>query len=184
MRTRKIGSLEVSAVGLGCMGFSHGYGPGVKRGRGDRLDAVSVSTSGAPSTTRPRATPPVTTSDSSVGPWRRSADQVVIATKFRVDDSASVSGGEWADYRLDVTSRTAAPMSAADPSDQSSAARATASAAVRQIVVDSSQRPVNVAAPGADRPISLVSNPQCRLGERSPCIVDRRRLGGSSGWRR
>ncbi len=31
MHTRIIGhgSLEVSAVGLGCMGFSHGYGPGL-----------------------------------------------------------------------------------------------------------------------------------------------------------
>ncbi|MBV8989784.1 MAG: aldo/keto reductase [Solirubrobacterales bacterium] len=28
MRMRKIGSLEVSAVGLGAMGFSHAYGPG------------------------------------------------------------------------------------------------------------------------------------------------------------
>ncbi|MBV9336695.1 MAG: aldo/keto reductase [Solirubrobacterales bacterium] len=28
MRTRKIGNLEVSAVGLGGMGFSHAYGPG------------------------------------------------------------------------------------------------------------------------------------------------------------
>lgn len=26
MKTRKIGNLEVSAVGMGCMGFSHGYG--------------------------------------------------------------------------------------------------------------------------------------------------------------
>jgi aryl-alcohol dehydrogenase-like predicted oxidoreductase len=29
MRTRKLGNLDVSAVGLGAMGFSHGYGPGV-----------------------------------------------------------------------------------------------------------------------------------------------------------
>jgi len=29
MRTRTLGDLEVSAVGLGAMGFSHGYGPGV-----------------------------------------------------------------------------------------------------------------------------------------------------------
>jgi len=28
VRTRKLGALEVSAVGLGAMGFSHGYGPG------------------------------------------------------------------------------------------------------------------------------------------------------------
>ena len=26
MKTRKIGNLEVSAVGMGIMGFSHGYG--------------------------------------------------------------------------------------------------------------------------------------------------------------
>ena len=26
MKTRKLGNLEVSAVGLGCMGFTHGYG--------------------------------------------------------------------------------------------------------------------------------------------------------------
>ena len=26
MKTRKLGSLEVSAIGLGCMGFTHGYG--------------------------------------------------------------------------------------------------------------------------------------------------------------
>jgi aryl-alcohol dehydrogenase-like predicted oxidoreductase len=28
MRMRKLAGLEVSAVGMGCMGFSHGYGPG------------------------------------------------------------------------------------------------------------------------------------------------------------
>ena len=26
MKTRKIGNLEVSEIGMGCMGFSHGYG--------------------------------------------------------------------------------------------------------------------------------------------------------------
>lgn len=26
MKTRKIGNLDVSAIGMGCMGFSHGYG--------------------------------------------------------------------------------------------------------------------------------------------------------------
>lgn len=27
METRKLGKIEVSAIGMGCMGFSHGYGP-------------------------------------------------------------------------------------------------------------------------------------------------------------
>lgn len=31
MKTRHLGSLEVSAVGLGTMGFSHGYPPGRRR---------------------------------------------------------------------------------------------------------------------------------------------------------
>ena len=26
MKTRKLGNFEISAVGLGCMGFSHAYG--------------------------------------------------------------------------------------------------------------------------------------------------------------
>jgi aryl-alcohol dehydrogenase-like predicted oxidoreductase len=33
METRKLGSggLEVSAIGLGCMGLNFGYGPGVEK---------------------------------------------------------------------------------------------------------------------------------------------------------
>ena len=37
MKTRSLGKLEVSAVGFGCMGFSHGYGPSVERDEAIRL---------------------------------------------------------------------------------------------------------------------------------------------------
>ena len=37
MRKRKIGNLEVSAIGLGCMGLSHGYGAAT-----DTKDAIKL----------------------------------------------------------------------------------------------------------------------------------------------
>src|SRR5690242_19656817 len=37
MQNRKLGSLEVSAIGLGCMGLSHGYGHGVDKATGIAL---------------------------------------------------------------------------------------------------------------------------------------------------
>ena len=37
MQNRKLGSLEVSAIGLGCMGLSHAYGTGVDRATGIAL---------------------------------------------------------------------------------------------------------------------------------------------------
>lgn len=37
MKTRKLGNIEVSAIGLGAMGFSHGYGPGPDRDEAIRL---------------------------------------------------------------------------------------------------------------------------------------------------
>lgn len=37
MKTRKLGNLEVSAIGMGCMGFTHAYGEGPDEQEGIRL---------------------------------------------------------------------------------------------------------------------------------------------------
>ena len=37
MQKRKLGNLEVSAIGLGCMGLSFGYGPPVEKTDGIKL---------------------------------------------------------------------------------------------------------------------------------------------------
>jgi len=88
MRTRKIGNLEVSAVGLGTMGFSHGYGPGVGDDEAVDLmrkafdlgctffDTAESYAAGENERLVGRALAPI-------------RDHVVIATKFRVGDSAS-----------------------------------------------------------------------------------------------
>ena len=41
MKKRMIGNLEVSEIGMGCMGFSHGYGKVPEEGYA--LDAVSYT---------------------------------------------------------------------------------------------------------------------------------------------
>ena len=37
MKTRKLRDLEVSAIGMGCMGFTHAYGEGPSESEGIRL---------------------------------------------------------------------------------------------------------------------------------------------------
>lgn len=81
MQKRKLGSLEVSALGLGCMGMSHGYGPAK-----DKAEMISVI--------RAAVDKGVTFFDTAevYGPFTNEElvgealapvrDQVVIATKF------------------------------------------------------------------------------------------------------
>ncbi len=44
MQSRRLGrhGPTVSTLGLGCMGLSHGYGPGLDRKHGDRADPERV----------------------------------------------------------------------------------------------------------------------------------------------
>jgi aryl-alcohol dehydrogenase-like predicted oxidoreductase len=88
MQTRKLGTLEVSALGLGCMGLSHGYGTPT-----DTKDAVALI--------RAAVDKGVTFFDTAevYGPFTNETvvgealapvrDQVVIATKFGFDLDAS-----------------------------------------------------------------------------------------------
>jgi aryl-alcohol dehydrogenase-like predicted oxidoreductase len=59
MQKRKLGNsdLEVSAIGLGCMGISSGLGPAVDRQQGIAVIRAAVERA-SPSSTPPRCTAP------------------------------------------------------------------------------------------------------------------------------
>lgn len=88
MRTRNLGKLEVSAVGLGAMGFSHGYGPGTTDDESIDLmrkafdlgctffDTAEVYANGDNEKLVGQALAPI-------------RDHVVIATKLHLDDAMS-----------------------------------------------------------------------------------------------
>ncbi|MCG7210128.1 aldo/keto reductase [Streptomyces arenae] len=103
MKTRTIGALEVSAVGLGAMGFSHGYGPGPGEPEAIDLmrqafdlgctffDTAEVYGAGANEELVGRALAPI-------------RDQVVLATKFHpstIDHEAGL--GKQIRARLDAS---------------------------------------------------------------------------------
>src|ERR1043166_1855692 len=81
MQKRKLGSLEVSAIGLGCMGMSFGYGPAA-----DKQESISLIRSavelGVTFFDTAEVYGPFTNEElvgEALAPFR---DQVVIATKF------------------------------------------------------------------------------------------------------
>ena len=83
MQTRKLGKsgLEVSAIGLGCMGLSFGYGPATDRQQAIKLIRTAVDR-GVTFFDTAEAYGPFTNEEllgEALGPFR---DQVVIATKF------------------------------------------------------------------------------------------------------
>ncbi len=86
MRKRKLGNsgLEVSALGLGCMGMSYGYGPAVEKKDGIALIRAAVA-QGVTFFDTAEVYGPFTNEElvgEALAPFR---DQVVIATKFGFD---------------------------------------------------------------------------------------------------
>jgi aryl-alcohol dehydrogenase-like predicted oxidoreductase len=95
MQKRKLGNsnLEVSALGLGCMGMSFGLGPAIDRQEGIRLIRAAVE-SGVTFFDTAEVYGPFTNEElvgEALAPFR---DQVVIATKFGFKSAAD---GRWSE---------------------------------------------------------------------------------------
>jgi aryl-alcohol dehydrogenase-like predicted oxidoreductase len=93
MQKRKLGksNLEVSAIGLGCMGLSHGYGPATEKQEGIKLIRAAFER-GVTFFDTAEAYGPFTNEElvgEALAPIR---DQVVIATKFGFKDGNSQLG--------------------------------------------------------------------------------------------
>ncbi len=91
MQKRKLGNLEVSALGLGCMGLSFGYGPAVEKEQGIGL-IRSAFERGVTFFDTAEAYGPFANEElvgEAVEPFR---DQVVIATKFGFEDGQPRNG--------------------------------------------------------------------------------------------
>ena len=81
MKKRKLGNLEVSAVGYGCMGLSYGYGPATDRAEGIKLIRAAAER-GVTIFDTAEAYGPFTNEElvgEALAPIR---EQVIIATKF------------------------------------------------------------------------------------------------------
>ena len=81
MDTRKLGGLEVSAIGLGCMGLSHGFGPAVDQKDGIDLIRAAVD-SGVTFFDTAQIYGPFTNEELVGKALAPALDRVVIATKF------------------------------------------------------------------------------------------------------
>jgi aryl-alcohol dehydrogenase-like predicted oxidoreductase len=93
MQIRKLGksNLEVSAIGLGCMGLSYGYGPATERQQAIQLIRTAYER-GVTFFDTAEAYGPFTNEEllgEAVAPFR---DRVVIATKFGFENGDSTKG--------------------------------------------------------------------------------------------
>jgi aryl-alcohol dehydrogenase-like predicted oxidoreductase len=92
MQTRKLGKLEVSALGLGCMGLSFGYGPATDKADGIKLIRAAAE-QGVTFFDTAEVYGPYTNEElvgEALAPVRKN---VVIATKFGFDIAKRTGGG-------------------------------------------------------------------------------------------
>jgi aryl-alcohol dehydrogenase-like predicted oxidoreductase len=91
METRKLGTLDVSAIGLGCMGLSYGYGPAT-----ERSDAISLIRAaherGVTFFDSAEAYGPGVNEEVVGEALQPVRDRVVIATKFGFKDGVPAKG--------------------------------------------------------------------------------------------
>src|SRR5579862_8056572 len=91
MQKRKLGNLEVSAMGLGCMGMSFGFGPAMDKQEGIKLIRAAVER-GVTFFDTAEVYGPLTNEElvgEALAPIR---EQVVIATKFGFAPASSGEG--------------------------------------------------------------------------------------------
>ncbi|HEV2543046.1 MAG TPA: aldo/keto reductase [Methylobacterium sp.] len=93
MKTRLLGTIEVSAVGFGCMGFSHGYGPAPGREEAIRLirHATELGCTHFDTAEGYGAGHNEILVGEALAPVR---DRVAIATKLRLNEDTSVKSAE------------------------------------------------------------------------------------------
>ena len=102
MQTRKLGnSLEVSAIGLGCMGLSFGYGPATEKSEAIKLIRTAVDL-GVTLFDTAEVYGPFTNEEmvgQALAPFR---DEVVIATKFGFKNGETTAGLDSTPERIRV----------------------------------------------------------------------------------
>ena len=101
MQKRKLGNsnLEVSALGLGCMGMSYGYGPAARQAGDDLTDSNGRGTRHHVYSTLLKRTARSQTKNLSGEALAPVREQVVIATKFGFTISPEVKAESGTDSR-------------------------------------------------------------------------------------
>jgi aryl-alcohol dehydrogenase-like predicted oxidoreductase len=104
MKYRKLGNLEVSAIGLGCMGMSHGYGDSADKNKMIKLIRYAYENLGVTFFDTAESYDPFTNEElvgESLKPIR---DKVKIATKFCI--TIEENNNQVLDFRPEIIKKS------------------------------------------------------------------------------